>query len=111
MQAAPIFLPMLLIVVFSACVVASLFIPNYAGSRREPAYHCINNLRQIDAAKQEWAFQTKAPSNAAPTWDNIRPYLGRGTAGSSPECPQGGKYTIHDLQSAPTCSIPGHILE
>jgi hypothetical protein len=72
---------------------------------------CINNLRQIDAAKQEWALQVKAPSNAIPTWDNILPYLGRGTAGALPSCPQGGNYTIGNLQSAPTCSIPGHTLD
>ena len=71
---------------------------------------CVNNLRQIDGAKHEWASETKASSNAVPTWEDIKPYLGRGTAGSLPKCPQGGLYTIGSLQVDPTCSIPGHTL-
>lgn len=72
---------------------------------------CINNLRQIDGAKCQWALEHKAPSNAIPTWSNIQPYLGRGTGGTLPACPQGGVYTIGPLTEAPTCSIKGHTLE
>ncbi|MDB6122585.1 MAG: hypothetical protein JWQ71_1578 [Pedosphaera sp.] len=68
---------------------------------------CLNNLVQIDAAKQEWALESKAGSSAIPTWNNIQVYLVHG----QPSCPSGGTYTLNDLQAAPTCSIPGHKLE
>jgi hypothetical protein len=72
---------------------------------------CINNLRQIDGAKEQWALDTKAPTNAIPTWNDIQPYLGRGISGTLPVCPFGGIYVLHDLQSAPTCSVKGHALQ
>jgi hypothetical protein len=78
---------------------------------RSKAGACINNLRQIDGAKQTWALETKAPSNAVPTWENIKPYLARGTAGVMPKCPQRGVYTLGSLTNAPTCSKKGHVLD
>jgi hypothetical protein len=71
---------------------------------------CINNLRQIDGAKQQWALDTKAPTNATPSWNDIHPYLARGTNGALPVCPHGGVYIIRDVQTAPTCSVKGHAL-
>ena len=66
---------------------------------------CINNLRQIDGAKQQWALQTHSRSNDIPTMGNLQPYLGRGSNGSLPVCPLGGTYTPGRLGKDPTCSI------
>src|SRR5438270_11148895 len=72
---------------------------------------CINNLRQVDGAKQQWALETKAASSASPTSGNIQPYLGRGTAGTLPNCPSDSaktfatSYTMGDLNTAPVCQI------
>jgi hypothetical protein len=78
-----------------------------------PSYSaCINKLRQIDGAKQQWALEHHAPENAVPTWNDLRPYLGRGTDRFVlPRCPQGGVYTIGAISNAPTCSVKGHVLE
>ena len=38
---------------------------------------CINNLRQLDGAKQTWALESKAGPTPMPTIANIQPYLGR----------------------------------
>lgn len=94
----------------------SLLIPNYVGNGVSPEQRgqnaCINNLRQIDGAKATWALETKAPTNATPTWDDLKPYLGSGTnIGPPPKCPKGGIYTIGNLQIAPTCTVKGHVLE
>ena len=71
---------------------------------------CINNLRQIDAAKQEWALE-KGKANGTPvTEDDIKPYLKLDASGNIPKCPAGGKYTIGKVGELPTCSIPGHAL-
>jgi outer membrane lipoprotein-sorting protein len=68
---------------------------------------CINNLRQIDAAKNEFALEKGKANGAAVTEDDIKPYL---TGGTMPVCPSGGTYTIGKVGDKPTCSIPGHEL-
>jgi hypothetical protein len=70
---------------------------------------CINNLRQLDGAKQQWALENKKPANAIPTVADIQPYLVNKGAGLI--CPAGGSYTLNSLQAAPTCSVPGHVLQ
>ncbi len=68
---------------------------------------CINNLRQIDGAKNEWALE-KGKANGTPvTAADIAPYL---QGGALPKCPGGGTYTIGKIGEKPTCSIPGHVL-
>jgi hypothetical protein len=68
---------------------------------------CINNLRQIDGAKQQWALENKQTAEAIPTAQHIAPYLPNQTV---PVCPSSGVYTLGNLESFPTCSIPGHAL-
>jgi septal ring factor EnvC (AmiA/AmiB activator) len=68
---------------------------------------CINNLRQIDAAKQQWALENDKPANTIPTAQDILPYL---QGGIFPVCPSGGAYTINAVAAPPTCSVPGHVL-
>ncbi|HXR04468.1 MAG TPA: hypothetical protein VN836_07150 [Verrucomicrobiae bacterium] len=68
---------------------------------------CINNLRQIDAAKQQWALENNKTDVSVPTTLDLLPYLKGGTF---PVCPGGGTYTINAVGLPPTCSIPGHVL-
>ena len=72
---------------------------------------CINNLRRIDAAKQQWMVENHKTTNDLPTWDAVRPYLGPGTQGEVqgdiPICPQHGTYTLGSLTEDPKCSIGG----
>jgi hypothetical protein len=68
---------------------------------------CINNLRQIDAAKQQWALENNATVDAVPTVQDLLPYLPNQVF---PVCPSGGTYTINAVGVLPTCSIPGHVL-
>ena len=69
---------------------------------------CINNLRQIDAAKNEFALEKGKANGTVVTEDDIAPYI-KG-AENLPTCPSGGKYTIGKVGETPTCSIPGHAL-
>jgi len=71
---------------------------------------CINNLRQIDAAKQQWALENNKTATATPEAKDIAAYLGTAQNPGFPKCPAGGKYTIGAVNVAPTCSIPGHAL-
>lgn len=102
----------------TGCILLLLIMPGLVKARSGPAGNaCINNLRRIDGAKQTWAlehFGTNSHMNAAkiyPSWNNIQPYLGRGPKGSLPTCPNGGKYTIGNLEEAPKCSVPGHVIK
>lgn len=69
--------------------------------------HCINNLRQIDAAMQQCALEHRLSATNTVTGDDILPYL---MGNKLPECPAGGTYTFGRLDQSPTCSIPGHAL-
>jgi hypothetical protein len=68
---------------------------------------CINNLRLIDGAKQQWALERQKPPGALLTAADIAPYLKGNTL---PVCPAGGVYTLNQVGMAPLCNIPGHTI-
>jgi hypothetical protein len=87
-------------------ILAAIAIPNFVKARAvSQANACINNLRQIDAAKQEWALEKGKQSTDTPVMDDLKPYLGK-----IPHCPAGGNYTINAVGQPPQCSIPDHKL-
>jgi hypothetical protein len=73
----------------------------------KPGALCVNNLRLIDTAKKEWASEhQKTTNDPAPTWNDLREYIGRGPSNVVlPECPCGGTYTIGRLDEAAKCSL------
>jgi hypothetical protein len=87
---------------------AAIAIPNFVKARTTAQENaCINNLRQIDAAKNQWALEKNKKTGDVPTEVDLEPYL---MNGKFPVCPQGGTYTIGAVGEKPTCSIPGHEL-
>lgn len=97
-----------MIVVTLIGLLACLAIPNWvkAGTNSQ-VNACINNLRQIDAAKQQWGLETKQATNALPVFADISNYLKRVVT-----CPTGGSgatfatsYTLGDLSVKPACQI------
>jgi uncharacterized protein (DUF3084 family) len=68
---------------------------------------CINNLRQIDAAKQQWALEKEKSATDVPTAEDLLPYF---KDGIFPVCPDGGTYSINAVGDLPACSIQGHVL-
>ena len=104
----------IMIVVAIIGLLAATAMPNFVRARRASQTDaCINNLRQIDGAKQQWALENGATAATTVTAANITPYLGRGSAGSvanvccpltSPQAAFGG-YTagIGNVGTAPTC--------
>ena len=109
----------IMIVVAIIGLLAAIAIPNFVHARTTAQQNaCINNLRQIDGAKQEWALENKANATVTPSSDNIQPYMGRGSTGSLPVCPLdsangfGTSYTVNDLSHAPACQISptNHVL-
>jgi hypothetical protein len=87
-------------------MLAAIAIPNFVKARAVSQQNaCVNNLRQLDAAKNEWALEKGKTNGAVPTKEDLLPYLR-----SWPVCPAGGTYTINAVGVPPTCSIPGHVL-
>ncbi len=68
---------------------------------------CLNNLRQIDGAKQQWALENRKPPGALCAAQDLAPFL-KGNA--LPVCPAGGVYTLNPVGLEPLCSVPGHVL-
>ena len=105
----------IMIVVAIIGLLAAIAIPNFVHARTTAQQNaCINNLRQIDGAKQQWALENKIAATATPASDKIQPYMGRGSNGTLPICPLDSSatfdtsYTINDLSTAPLCKIqPG----
>jgi prepilin-type N-terminal cleavage/methylation domain-containing protein len=102
----------IMIVVAIIGLLAAIAIPNFARARTtSQANACINNLRQIDGAKQTWALEHYVPPNTTPGATDIQPYLGRGSGGALPICPADSassfstSYSLNDLQTAPVCQI------
>jgi prepilin-type N-terminal cleavage/methylation domain-containing protein len=102
----------IMIVVAIIGLLAAIAIPNFVRARTTSQMNaCINNLRQIDGAKQQWALEHQALGAATPGITDIQPYLGRGSGGTQPTCPAdssktfGTSYNLNDCQTAPTCQI------
>jgi len=95
--------PLVLFVVFLVIVVVAVALPSFIRARNTPsAASCINFLRQLDGAKQQWALENHKATNDAPSWPEITPYLKNPAV-----CPHGGTYTLGRVSELPKCSIGG----
>src|SRR5215472_14419335 len=75
--------------------------------RNQQTKDCVENLRQIDGAKQQWALENDASENAEPSWPDLWAYSGR-NHDWPPHCPSGGFYVIGRVGEAPRCSFVQH---
>jgi prepilin-type N-terminal cleavage/methylation domain-containing protein len=98
----------IMIVVAIIGLLAAIAIPNFVRARTTSQMNaCINNLRQIDGAKQQWALETKQATNATPAYTDISTYLKNAVS-----CPSAGtvttfagSYTPNDVSTLPLCKI------
>jgi len=81
-----------------------------------PANACINNLRQIDAAANEFALLHNLTNGDRISFPNdLTPYIKLNKDGKIPSCPSGGIYHLGRVGKTPTCSLgttvtPAHVL-
>ncbi len=108
----------IMIVVAIIGLLAAIAIPNFIKARATSQQNaCINNLRQIDAAINEWALEA-GKSNGATIGGvaTISAYIKLNANSSVPGCPAGGTYTTTSVGSVPqiSCSLstatPAHKL-
>ena len=102
----------IMIVVAIIGLLAAIAIPNFVHSRTVAQMNtCISNLRCIDAAKQEWAFEQRKQDTDTPSGSDLQPYLGRSAVGTLPSCPVDGaqtfatSYAPQSLTAKPVCLI------
>jgi Tfp pilus assembly protein PilE len=84
-------------------------IPAFAEARIHSARNaCINNLRRISDAKDQWAQETGKGGNCIPRdVDLFGPALYIRT---KPECPARGQYDLGKVGDSPTCTVTEHKL-
>jgi prepilin-type N-terminal cleavage/methylation domain-containing protein len=101
----------IMIVVAIIGLLAAISIPNYAKARTiSQTDACINNLRQIESAKEQWALENNQPLSATPIQTSLMPFLGHGPGGAWPTCPASGSYAINAVSTRSTCSVASHAL-
>jgi prepilin-type N-terminal cleavage/methylation domain-containing protein len=109
----------IMIVVAIIGMLAAIAIPNFMRARsRSQANACINNLRQIDGAINQWAMETgQADGTTLGNVQTFSGYIKLNSANSVPGCPANGTYSTFNVGSVPqiSCSLsaqtPAHQLE
>jgi Domain of unknown function (DUF4190) len=98
--------------VFLVPMMLAIAIPNFVKARTVSMQNaCINNLRQIDAAANQFALENRLKTGDKINFPNdLTPYIKLNSQGKIPPCPAGGTYAIEKVGDLPTCSIPGHKL-
>ena len=100
----------IMIVVAIIGLLAAIAVPSFLQARETSRKNaCINNLRQIDGAKEQWALAndksgtvTVAMSSLVGSSNYIK---------ASPVCKAGGAYSVGALDTAPSCDYGnGHAL-
>jgi hypothetical protein len=101
----------IIILAVIAVVVLAVGVPNFIRARSSRATApCINRLRQIESAKEQWALEKSKTTNDVPTWSDLFPYFASSFTNSywtngRPVCPEGGVYILGRVGELPTCSL------
>jgi prepilin-type N-terminal cleavage/methylation domain-containing protein len=99
----------IMIVVAIIGLLAAIAIPNFVRARTTSQMNaCINNLRQLDGAVQQYALENKLASTATYALADLQPYIKLDSTGAIPPCPAAGTYSPGaSVANPPTCSLSG----
>ncbi len=96
----------IMIVVAIIGMLAAIAIPSFMRARTTSQKNaCINNLRQIEAAKEQWALENRQPQGAAAVTTAVNEYMK-----AAPVCPANGTYVYSVIGSNATCNVTNHAL-
>lgn len=103
-------IPALMTVVAIVGLLAAIAIPSFVKARTTSQLNaCINNMRMIDAAKEQAGLEHGYRVGDAVPESEVSPYLRGGLKGTV--CPAGGRYTLNPLGEDPVCSKHGSLSE
>jgi len=99
----------IMIVVAIIGLLAAIAIPSFMKARSQSQLNaCLNNLRQIAAAKEQWGLENKKVATDAP--GGLTDLVGTTLwIKATPVCPAGGAYTIGALNADCSCGKHGTI--
>ena len=100
----------IMIVVAIIGLLAAIAIPNFIRARATTlANKCVNNLRLIQAGKDQYAIENPVPDTTVPGEDEVRVYLKNETM---PTEPTGSTYGIQAINTNCICNsgLSGHDL-
>ncbi len=88
-------------------LLAAIAIPNFVRARDAAQKNaCVNNLLQIDGAKEQWALENKKEKGAVVDEAQINQYLMRN---ARPVCPTSGTYVYQPIGTSPRCTVHGNL--
>jgi len=97
----------IMIVVALVGLLATIAAPTWVRARTQSQTQtCLNNLKQIDGAKQQWALEYKQAPTATPQFADISGYLKHSVL-----CPAdqsatfATSYNMNTVSEKPTCQI------
>ena len=94
----------LLVLAMLALAAVLIGLPKFVTPQRmRSPTSCLANLKQIDGAVQQWAFENKKTTNDAPLLMEVLKYL---RDSELPVCPAGGTYKLgKTVANPPICSL------
>ena len=101
----------IMIVVAIIGLLAAIAIPSFMKARTQSQQNaCINNLRMLEAGKEQWALANKKSTGEAADLTGVLAYVKNPT--SATNCPGGGTITLNAIGTNATCSLAaeGHVL-
>ncbi len=99
----------IMIVVAIIGLLAAIAIPSFMKARMSSQQSaCINNLKQIDAAKDQWALEAKKATADTVTYADLVSFLKNPVAATN--CPAGGTVSVSTVGSNAVCTRAGHVL-
>lgn len=85
-------------------IIIAVAVPSWTNSqKRSKEKSCLENLRQIENGKHQWAIEFSMEDTATPAMEDLVPQFVK----TAPVCPSGGNYTLSTVNSETNCSVHG----
>jgi len=99
----------IMIVVAIIGLLAAIAIPSFMKARVSSQTNaCINNLRQIESGKEQWALEKRKGSGVTAVTTEVMEFIKNPSATTN--CPANGTVVFGVIGTNATCSATGHVL-
>lgn len=80
-------------------------LPLVVMAHSDPRYRCVINLRVLESIKFQLQTERRLGDADVPDPQQLAEFCNQNRL---PQCPAGGRYTLGNFATPPTCSIPDH---